>query len=137
VLLPWGKFLLCHTPIKPSWLFGNCIISLLVAWPCDQKVSIKSEPHDQQSRNPHANDTTPRNPKNQVWKCDTEITLNLSSNTINNSQTRSIGWLHKDNYSSISRFSSLENRSRRILSNTYISLMKVWKTLHYLSNGYL
>jgi nicotinamide riboside transporter PnuC len=34
------------------------------------------------SRNPHANDTTPRKPRNQVWKCDIRITLNLNTNTI-------------------------------------------------------
>ena len=34
------------------------------------------------SRNPHASDTTPRKPRNQVWKCDIRITLNLNTNTI-------------------------------------------------------
>lgn len=34
------------------------------------------------SRNPHTNNTTPRKPRNQVWKCDIKITLNLNTKTI-------------------------------------------------------
>jgi hypothetical protein len=34
------------------------------------------------SRNPHASHATPGKQKNQVWKYDTEITLNLNTNII-------------------------------------------------------